>query len=53
MPAMKRPTCHTSIRINADDRKALARLCKLTGITNNSQAIRLAVREAVKAREGK
>jgi hypothetical protein len=49
---MKKPTRHTSIRLNHADRKALARLCRLTGITNNSEAIRLAVREAVKAREG-
>jgi len=51
MPA--KAAIRTSIRWTAEDKRALDALRKLTGIGSYTDAIRLAVREAVAVRKGR
>ena len=44
---------HTSIRLNEADRKSLKKLQALLGLTRASDAIRVAIREAVAKRAKK
>jgi len=41
----------TTIRLGDEDREILARLCSVTGLDSGAAAIRLAIREALSARE--
>jgi hypothetical protein len=43
----------TTIRFTDEDRELLGKLQKLTGLDSWSAVVRLAIREAVAAREGK
>ncbi|HEX8791483.1 MAG TPA: hypothetical protein VF765_11075 [Polyangiaceae bacterium] len=43
----------TTIRWRPEDRELLARLRKLTGVSTDADAVRLGIKEAVAAREGR
>ena len=43
----------TSLRLNDEDREILAKLSKATGLESFTSIVRLAIREALAAREGK
>lgn len=44
-------TSHTTIRLDDEDRKIIAKLRKKTGLDSATQVIRLALREALAVRE--
>ena len=47
----KEPDAPTTLRLTAEDRRVLERLRKITGLSSGASVIRLAIREALSARE--